>query len=72
MLLMLFYAALGLSVVVYYIEQISQKYEIQKPVKTLMLIGLPLLLLAILPYIGMFDIAADIRRLDRNVPGGAR
>ncbi|MDF2590588.1 MAG: conserved rane protein of unknown function [Clostridia bacterium] len=72
MLLMLFYAVFGLSVIVYYIEQISEKYEIQKPVKTLMLIGLPLLLLAILPYIGMFDIAANVRRLDRNIPGGAR
>jgi uncharacterized protein YybS (DUF2232 family) len=72
MLFMLFYAVLGLSVMVYFIEQISVKYEIQKPVKALMLVGLPLLMLAILPYVGMFDIAADVRRLDRIIPGGAR
>ena len=72
MLFMLFYTVLGLSVMVYFIEQVSEKYEIQKPVKTLMLIGLPLLMLAILPYIGMFDIAANVRRLDSNIPGGAR
>lgn len=72
MLLMMFYEVLGLSVMIYFIEQISEKYEIQKPVKTLMFVGLPLLMLAILPYIGMFDIVADVRRLDRNIPGGAR
>lgn len=72
MLLRLFYTVLGLSVMVYFIEQISEKYEMQKPVKTLMLVGLPLLMMAILPYIGMFEIAADIRRLDIKTPGGAR
>jgi len=72
MLLMMFYMVLGLSVMVYFIEKISEKYEIQKPVKTLIFIVLPILMLAILPYIGMFDIAANVRRLDRNIPGGAR
>lgn len=72
MLLMLFYSVLGLSVLVYFIERISEKYEMQKPVRTLILVVLPLLMLAILPYIGMFDIAANIRRLDINTPGGAR
>jgi uncharacterized protein YybS (DUF2232 family) len=71
-LFMLFYTVLGLSVMVYFIEQISVKYEIQRPVKALMLVGMPLLMLAILPYVGMFDIAADVRRLDRIIPGGAR
>ena len=72
MLMMLFYAVLGLSVTVYYIEQISEKYEIAKPVQSLMIVFVFLFMMRVLPYIGMFDIAADIRRFSRNIPGGAK
>jgi hypothetical protein len=36
------------------------------------LAALTAIMMGILPYIGMLDIASDIRRKDRNIPGGAR
>jgi uncharacterized protein YybS (DUF2232 family) len=70
--LMFVYVILGLSVIVYFKEKLGEKYEIPKPVQNLMLVFLVLIMMGILPYIGMFDIASDIRRKDRNIPGGAR
>ncbi|MDF2890275.1 MAG: conserved rane protein of unknown function [Clostridia bacterium] len=70
--LLLVYVILGLSVLVYFKEELGEKYEIPKPVQNLVFVFLVLLMVGILPYIGMFDIASNIRRKDRNIPGGAR
>lgn len=65
------YAILGLSVVAHMVNRLGEKYDIPKGVRRLILF-FSILMLPVLPYIGMFDIAADIRRFDRNTPGGAR
>ncbi|OGO76819.1 MAG: hypothetical protein A2Y23_09095 [Clostridiales bacterium GWB2_37_7] len=72
LVLMLVYVILGLSVTKYFIEKLGERYEIPAPVQGIMLVFLLFIMLGILPYIGMFEIAADIRRLDRNIHGGVR
>jgi|GEM_PF-735987 len=71
-ILRFFYAVLGVSVIAYFVEQFSKKHEIPKLVKNLLLAFFIMITWVIAPFIGMFDIAADIRRLDRKTPGGAQ
>lgn len=71
-MLRLFFAVLGISVAVFFIDRFSKKYEIPKPVKGILYVFIIMMTLSILPFIGMFDIAADVRRLERNNPGGAQ
>jgi len=71
-ILQMVYAVFGLSVIIHLKGMFGDKYEIAKPVQSLMVALVVLVMFSILPYIGMFDIAADIRRLDRNIPGGAK
>ncbi len=71
-LLWMVYMVLGLSVIAYFKEKLGEKYEIPKPVQSLMFIFSIFIMMGILPYIGLFDIAADLRRLGRTISGGAR
>jgi uncharacterized protein YybS (DUF2232 family) len=71
-LLMMIYAVLGLSVVVYFKERLGERYKISKPIENLVFVIYVSFIVGILPYIGLFDAAIDIRKFYRNIPGGAR
>lgn len=62
----------GLSLVTYIMEQMSVKYDIPKGIQRLLLVIIALLFFRFLPYIGLFDMAADLRRLFNKTAGGAR
>lgn len=62
----------GLSVLTFVMEQMMVKYEIPKGIHRLLLVVVALLFFRFLPYIGLFDMAADLRRLFRNTAGGVR
>lgn len=68
------YVMFGLSVLMYFKGKLGEKYNIAKPVQNLIIILIILFMVMArsLPYIGIFEIAADIRRFDRNIPGGAK
>jgi uncharacterized protein YybS (DUF2232 family) len=66
------YAILGLSVIIYFKRMLGEKYEIAQVVQNLMIIFVLLFMFSALPYIGMFDVAADIRRFYSDIPGGTR
>jgi uncharacterized protein YybS (DUF2232 family) len=66
------YAILGLSVIIYFKRMLGEKYEIAQVVQNLMIVFVLLFMFSALPYIGMFDVAADIRRFYSDIPGGTR
>lgn len=66
------YGVLGLSVVVYFLRKAGKAYDIPKPLQTFILVILVVFLYAILPFIGMYDLTADIRRLNRDTTGGVK
>jgi uncharacterized protein YybS (DUF2232 family) len=66
------YGVLGLSVIVFYIKRIGEKNEIPKPLLGIIAVVLFFLLYSILPFIGMFDLTADLRRLSRDTIGGVK
>jgi uncharacterized protein YybS (DUF2232 family) len=71
-LIMFVYGLLGLSVVTHFAEKAGLKYEIPKPLIILFIGTLLLTLKFIFPFIGMFDLTANVRRLDRNIHGGVQ
>lgn len=66
------YGVLGLSLVSYIIEKLAVKYEIPRSVQRLLLVVALVMFMSLLPFVGMFDVAADIRRFDKNTIGGVR
>lgn len=66
------YGILGMSVVMYFVEKIADKHEIPKPLQVFIIVFIFFALFAGLPFIGMFDLTADIRRLNKNTIGGAK
>ncbi|MGB7604017.1 MAG: DUF2232 domain-containing protein [Lutisporaceae bacterium] len=66
------YGILGMSVVMYFVEKIVVQYEIPKPLQVFIIVFIFFALFAGLPFIGMFDLTADIRRLNKNTIGGAK
>lgn len=66
------FGVLGLSVTVYFMEKLSAKYEIPRPLLILFIVPLLLIFRFIFPLIGMFDLTADIRRNNKNIHGGVR
>lgn len=72
MVLRLIFLFFGISVVAFIIEKLKIKYEIPRAAHVTILLFMVLVCLPVLPYIGLFDMAADIRRLDGNTMGGAQ
>jgi uncharacterized protein YybS (DUF2232 family) len=70
--LMMIYVIIGVSVLKYLIERFGDRYEIHKAVQVLIFVFLLLMMSGMLHYIGIFEIAADIRRFERNIHGGVR
>lgn len=66
------YGVLGFSVVIYFIKSIGIKNEIPRPLLGTIAVVAFLFLYAMLPLIGMFDLTADLRRLNRNTIGGVK
>lgn len=66
------FGVLGLSVIVYFIEKLCAKYEIPRPILILFIVPLLLVFRFVLPLVGMFDLTADVRRINKNIPGGVR
>lgn len=71
-LLMLFYGILGLSITAYLMEKVVIKYEIPRFFLGISLLMTLLLFGMVLPYVGMFDMTANIRRLNKNTIGGVK
>lgn len=72
LVLMVVYAVLGLSIAAYFIEKVGIKHEIPRPLLGIALVLVLLFFISVLPYIGMFDVVADIRRLNNNTIGGLK
>jgi uncharacterized protein YybS (DUF2232 family) len=62
----------GLSLLNFLMEQMTAKYEIPKGIYRLLLVVVVLLFFRFLPYMGLFDMVADVRRLFTNTEGGVR
>lgn len=72
MLILTIYGVLGLSVIMYFLPRLAVKYEIPKPLLVLVIVLLLFVFSPVLPFIGMFDMTADIRRLNKYSTGGMR
>lgn len=71
-LLMMTYFILGLSVVTYIMRRMFARMEMPRPVQVIFMFLMVLVMLRVLPYIGIFDLVADIRRIDRISTGGTK
>ncbi|MGE5632708.1 MAG: YybS family protein, partial [Caulobacteraceae bacterium] len=70
--IMFIFTIVGISVVVYYSRVFGDKYDVPKPVRTILVVLLVLFFARFIVLIGIIDITLNFRRLQSRNSGGAR
>lgn len=71
-LIMFIFTVLGISVIVYFAKVYGNKYDVPKPVRTLVIVVAVLFFLQFIPLLGIVDATFNFRRLESDGTGGVR
>lgn len=71
-ILMLVFAILGLSVVVYYSKAFGDKYGVPRALRIIMVVFFVLVFMQMIAFLGILDMVLDFRKLKSKYPGGVR